>query len=55
MKALQKEELCACGCKLPHNLAVSRVVSDNSEGYPTRSVIWYRTMACRIKHQGGES
>ena len=35
--------LCACGCGLPHNLAVSGL-----EGEPDdRNVVWFRTMSCK--------
>ena len=48
------EQTCACGCKLPHNLAVSRVVTEDMGGYRTRRVVWYRSMAHRNVHQAGE-
>jgi hypothetical protein len=44
--------LCACGCKLRHNYAVSRVVEEHRYGMPTRSVVWYRSLDCRNKHMG---
>lgn len=42
------EELCACGCKTRHNLAVSRVVGDSH----ARRVLWYATSRCKFKHMG---
>jgi hypothetical protein len=42
--------LCACGCGKRHNNMVSRVV----EGRSGERILWYRTMSCRNKHQGGQ-
>jgi hypothetical protein len=45
---LTSEFLCACGCQLRHNCAVSSIVSINGD----RQVLWYRTMRCLNKHTG---
>lgn len=42
------DNLCACGCKLPHNFAVSRLVGEHG----SRTILWYRAMDHRNKHAG---
>jgi hypothetical protein len=37
-KVLTAEYLCQCGCKLPHNYAISRL----TEVHGHRRVVWYR-------------
>jgi hypothetical protein len=51
-KKSTSDHLCACGCKLPHRYAVSRVIErDGPFGYD-RSVVWYRNLDHRNKHAG---
>lgn len=42
------DQLCRCGCKLPHNFSVSRLVEDG--GF--RHVFWYRHIDHRNRHAG---
>ena len=37
---------CACGCGLPHNLAVSGLEGDHGN----RTVVWFRTMRCKAAY-----
>ena len=41
-------QLCRCGCKLPHNYSVSRLVGDGE----TRQVLWYRHIDHRNRDTG---
>jgi hypothetical protein len=45
-KKVLGDKLCTCGCKLPHNNAVSGL--EGEAGY--RRVNWYRTIGCKNKH-----
>jgi hypothetical protein len=49
-KVLTAEYLCQCGCKLPHNYAVSRLTGDQSN----RRVLWYRHIDHRNRHASQE-
>ena len=51
-KKVLGDNLCGCGCKRPHNYAVSRLIETQRLGIVSRSVAWYRTMDCRNKHAG---
>jgi hypothetical protein len=42
--------LCRCGCKLPHNYAVSRLTTVHEE----RIVLWYRHVDHRNRHASNE-
>jgi hypothetical protein len=42
--------LCRCGCKLPHNHAVSRLTGDHEN----RVVLWYRHVDHRNRHAAEE-
>jgi hypothetical protein len=44
------EHLCRCGCKLPHNHAVSRLTGDHG----SRRVLWYRHADHRARHGSEE-
>lgn len=50
-KAEREERHCACGCNLPHNLAVSLTVLLEKFGETSRRVYWFRTMECRNRFQ----
>jgi hypothetical protein len=47
-KKLLGAHICACGCKQPHNMAVSGLEG----GHGFRRVNWYKTLACKNKHLG---
>jgi hypothetical protein len=38
--------LCQCGCKLPHNYSVSRLIGDHEN----RRVLWYHHIDHRNRH-----
>jgi len=44
---LDQATACACGCKLPHNHAVSKVLAEYGPFGTTRSIAWFRSMPCR--------
>lgn len=39
--------LCACGCRQRHGLAVSKVVTEDDRHGPTRRVLWFATWHCK--------
>ena len=43
--------LCCCGCKQPHNNAVSKVVTEETRYGPVRKVLWFRSMEHRSKRE----
>jgi hypothetical protein len=42
------DHLCQCGCGLPHNFSVSRLVDEDG----ARRVFWYRHIDHRNRHVG---
>jgi hypothetical protein len=44
------DHLCRCGCKLPHNHAVSRLITTNEN----RVVLWYRNVDHLNRHTSGQ-
>ena len=46
---LAPEDMCKCGCGLPHNNAVSRVVQVDVGWSNVRQVIWFYSMRCKDK------
>lgn len=41
--------LCACGCRKRHSLAVSKVVTEEDLHGPTRRVLWFATWPCKVR------
>jgi hypothetical protein len=44
------DHLCRCGCKLPHNHAVSRLITVHED----RHVLWYRNVDHLNRHTSGK-
>ncbi len=40
---------CSCGCKLPHNFSVSKLLTEQTPYGPVRKVLWFRSMSDRQK------
>jgi hypothetical protein len=51
-KTLPADMLCACGCRLPHKNAVSRVIEEDGPFGYNRRIAWYANIRCRNAHMG---
>lgn len=38
-----REDLCACGCNMPHNNGYAKTLTDRSGPTPKHTVMWFRT------------